>query len=41
MGHPGKPEDLAYMVNALAAEEASFVTAQTIAVDGGFGRIRI
>ena len=41
MGHPGQPEDIAYMVNALAAEEASFVTAQTIAVDGGYGRIRI
>ena len=41
MGHPGKPEDISYMVNAFAAEEASFITAQTIAVDGGFGRIRI
>ncbi len=41
MGHPGKPEDVAYMVCALAAEEASFITGQTIAVDGGFGRIRL
>jgi len=41
MGHPGKPEDISYMVNALVAEEAHFITAQTIAVDGGFGRIRI
>lgn len=41
MGHPGKPEDVSYMVNALAAEEAGFITAQTIAVDGGLGRIRI
>ncbi len=41
MGHPGKPEDVSFMVNALAAEEANFITAQTIAVDGGFGRIRI
>ena len=41
MGHPGKPEDISYMVNALVAEEAGFITAQTIAVDGGFGRIRI
>lgn len=41
MGHPGEPEDIAYMVNALVAEEASFITAQIIAVDGGFGRIRI
>lgn len=41
MGHPGKPEDVSYMVNALVAEEASFITAQTIAVDGGLGRIRI
>lgn len=41
MGHPGKPEDISYMVNALVAEEAGFINAQTIAVDGGFGRIRI
>ena len=41
MGHPGTPEDVSYMVNALVAEEASFITAQTIAVDGGLGRIRI
>lgn len=41
MGRPGKPEDVSFMVNALAAEEAGFITAQTIAVDGGFGRIRI
>jgi NAD(P)-dependent dehydrogenase (short-subunit alcohol dehydrogenase family) len=41
MGHAGKPEDVAYMVKALAAEEAEFITAQTIAVDGGYGRIRI
>lgn len=41
MGHPGKPEDVSFMVNALVAEEANFITAQTIAVDGGFGRIRI
>lgn len=41
MGHPGNPEDVSYMVNAFAAEEAGFITAQTIAVDGGFGRIRI
>ena len=41
MKRPGQPEDIAYMVNALAAEEAGFITGQTIAVDGGFGRIRI
>ena len=41
MGHPGTPEDISFMVNALVAEEAHFITAQTIAVDGGFGRIRL
>lgn len=41
MGHPGDPRDIAYMVGALAAEEASYITAQTIAVDGGYGRIKI
>ena len=41
MGRPGEPKDISFMVNALVAEEAHFITAQTIAVDGGFGRIRI
>ena len=41
MGRPGKPEDVAFMVSALAAEEAGFINAQTIAVDGGFGRVRL
>lgn len=41
MGHPGRPEDVAYLVCALAADEAGFITGQTIAADGGAGRIRI
>lgn len=41
LGKPGTPEDIAYMVCTLAAEEASFITAQAIAVDGGNGHIKI
>ncbi len=41
MGHPGKPEDVSFMVNALVAEEAGFITAQAIAVDGGLGRLKV
>lgn len=32
----GSPEDIAYAVSFLAAEEASFITGETLAVDGGF-----
>ncbi|MCP5117347.1 MAG: SDR family oxidoreductase, partial [bacterium] len=35
VGRPGRPEDIAHAVAFLAAEEASFITAQTITVDGG------
>lgn len=35
MGTFGKPEDISAMVNFLCKEEASFVTGQNIAVDGG------
>lgn len=35
-GRVGEPSDIAYMVNVFAAEEASYITAQMIAVDGGF-----
>lgn len=36
MGRVGQPSDIAYMVKVLVAEEANYITAQTIAVDGGF-----
>ncbi len=32
------PEDMAGLVTSLASDEAAFVTAQTIAVDGGLTR---
>lgn len=35
MGTYGKPEDISAMVNFLCKEEASFITGQNIAVDGG------
>ena len=35
LGTYGKPEDIACVVNFLCSEEASFVTGQNIAVDGG------
>lgn len=35
MGKHGKPEDISAVVNFLCREEASFVTGQNIAVDGG------
>lgn len=40
-GVPGKPEDVAYMASILVGEEASFISGRTIAVDGGYGRVRI
>lgn len=36
VGRVGTPEDIAYMVTAFAAEEASFITGQIMGVDGGF-----
>lgn len=36
MGKVGQPSDIAYMAKVLAAEEASYITAQMIGVDGGF-----
>ena len=35
MGTYGKPEDISAVVNFLCKEEASFITGQNIAVDGG------
>ncbi|MCP5120733.1 MAG: SDR family oxidoreductase, partial [bacterium] len=35
VGRAGRPEDIAHAVAFLTAEEASFVTAQPITVDGG------
>ena len=34
----GRPEDVAAAVVFLAGEDASFITGQTLGVDGGFGR---
>ena len=34
-GRPGTPEDVAHLANFLASDEASYITGQVIAVDGG------
>ena len=34
-GHLGEPEDIAYTMLYLATDQASYVTGQTIVVDGG------
>jgi D-sorbitol dehydrogenase (acceptor) len=36
LGRLGKPEDVANLIAFLASDEAAFITAQTINVDGGF-----
>lgn len=35
MGTYGKPEDISAVVNFLCKDEASFITGQNIAADGG------
>ena len=35
LGRLGRPEDIAYLVCFLVSEEASYITGQTINVDGG------
>ncbi len=37
LGRLGKPEDVAALAAFLASDEASFITAQVIGCDGGFG----
>jgi NAD(P)-dependent dehydrogenase (short-subunit alcohol dehydrogenase family) len=36
MGRRGRPEELAHAVLSLLDESASYITGQTLTVDGGF-----
>ncbi|UOQ96138.1 SDR family oxidoreductase [Hymenobacter sp. 5317J-9] len=36
----GQPEDLAYMASFLLSDHSSFITGQTMAVDGGMGKLK-
>ena len=40
LGRPGQPHEIGRVVQFLASDAASFVTGQTIYVDGGAGPIR-
>jgi NAD(P)-dependent dehydrogenase (short-subunit alcohol dehydrogenase family) len=35
IGRLGKPEDIGFLVSYLASDEASFITGQTVVIDGG------
>jgi len=37
LGRPGSPDDVAHVVVFLASDSASYITGQTIVVDGGLG----